>query len=183
MNLKNIVQKASNGSLTKAELKEVHSALKSGKYDDYSLLLVIGRSGAREYIRDVECYLNNLADPFLTRLALQILCEYWGMATRYEKEIEEFIKKIDWDEDDAVRLMAIACVVPLYKEKENIDLLRLVYDVFKDNSEREIVRCAAYETLALISGKSVYELPQPAHFNHANDVEPWVIENINKMIS
>ena len=44
--------------------------------------------------------------------------------------------------------------------KESPKLLKYVYDVFRNDSEDEITREAAYETLALVSGVPIRDLPR-----------------------
>jgi hypothetical protein len=182
MNTKELIEKATKGTITKAETKKAYDALVEQAGDEYDLLLVLGRSEAKEYKDVVERYLQASHDPMLAKLSLQVLCRYWGLASEYEDELEKFISWVDWDEEEDVRLMAIGCVVDLYKKKENPKLLKYVYDVFKDDSEDEITRGAAYETLALVSGKSVNDLPQPIHFDIKSDVDKRVLAKVVELI-
>lgn len=183
MNTKQLIEKATKGTITKAELKEVYQALVSRAADEYDLLLILGRSEAKEFIDVMEKYLNASYDPMLAKLSLQILCRYWGLANEYEDELEQFIRGVEWDEEEDVRLMAIGCVVDLYRKKQSPKLLKYVYDVFKDDKEDEITRGAAYETLALISGKSLNDLPQPMNFNIASDVDENVLGKVEAIMA
>ena len=182
MNTKELVEKATNGTITKSEIKEAHEALVEKTGDEYDLLLVLGRSEAKQYKELVEKYLKATHDPMLARLSLQVLCRYWGLADEYQDELERFIAWEDWDEEEDVRLMAIGCVVELYKENENPKLLKYVYDVFRNDSEDEITREAAYETLALVSGVPIKDLPQPSSFDLATDVDSSVLTKAEKLI-
>ena len=80
MNTKELVEKATNGTITKSEIKEAHEALVEKTGDEYDLLLVLGRSEAKQYKELVEKYLKANHDPMLARLSLQVLCRYWGLA-------------------------------------------------------------------------------------------------------
>lgn len=182
MNIEELIKKASAGTITKAEVREVYRALVEKSGDQYDLLLILGRSEAKEYRNVVEGYLQSSHDPMVARLALQVLCRYWGLASEYEDELEEFIGWVDWDKEEDVRLMAIGCVADVYKKKESPKLLKHVYDVFKDETEDEITRGAAYETLAIVSGKSVNDLPEPMHFDIRSDVDPMVLTKVEEMI-
>lgn len=182
MNIKELIEKATNGTITKAEIKKVYDALVAQTCDEYYLVLVLGRSQAKEYKAVVERYLRATHDPMLVRLSLQVLCRYWGFTSEYQGELEKFIAWEDWDEEEDVRLMAIGCVAELYKQRENPKLLKYVYDIFNDEGEDEITREAAYETLALVSGMSVDDLPQPTHFDFAFDVDPDVLVKVKKLI-
>jgi len=182
MNTKELIEKATNGTITKAEIKKAYDALVAQTGDEYELLLVLGRSEAKEYKAVVERYLQATHDPMLVKLSLQVLCRYWGLASEYQDQLEKFIAWEDWDEEEDVRLMAIGCVAELYKKKGNPKLLKYVYDVFNDESEDEITREAAYETLALVSGVSVNDLPQPVHIDFASDVDADVLAKVEKLI-
>ena len=70
----------------------------------------------------------------------------------------------------------------LYKENESPKLLKNVYDVFRNDSEDDITREAAYETLALVSGVSIRDLPQPSSFDLATDVDSSVLTRAEKLI-
>lgn len=182
MNTKELIEKATNGTITKSEIKKAYDALAAETGDEYDLLLVLGRSEAKEYKAIVEKYLQAIHDPMLVKLSLQVLCRYWGLASDYQDELEKYIAWEDWDEEEDVRLMAIGCVAELYKNSESSHLLKYVYDVFNDESEDEITREAAYETLALVSGISVSDLPQPVHFDFESDVDRDVLVKVEKLI-
>lgn len=182
MNTKELIEKATNGTITRAEIKQAYDALVAHTGDEYDLLLVLGRSEAKEYIEVVEKYLQETNDPMLVKMSLQVLCRYWGLASEYQDELEKFIAWEDWDEEEDARLMAIGCVAELYKVRGNPKLLKYVYNVFNDESEDEITREAAYETLALVCGISANDLPQPIHFNFASDVDAAVLAKVEKLI-
>ena len=182
MNTKKLIEKATKGTITKAEIKKVYDALVGQTGDEYDLLFVLGKSEAIEYKEVVERYLKTTHDPMLVKLSLQVLCRYWGLADEYQYELEKFIAWEDWDKEEDVRLMAIGCVAQLYKEKGNLKLLKHVYDIFNDESEDEITREAAYETLALVSGVSVNDLPQPVNFDFSSDVDVDVLVKVEKLI-
>ena len=112
---------------------------------------------------------------------------YIKPALNYEEskiELEKFIQGVSWDEEEDVRLMAIGCVTEVFKDIDGHQskLLRCIYDVFVNEEEDEIIRSGAYETLAIISGKSIIDLPQPIHFNFERDVDPLVVSKIEKLL-
>ncbi|WKD50338.1 hypothetical protein [Microbulbifer spongiae] len=182
MNTKKLLEKASTGTITENEVKLVYNALVNHASDEYDLLLTLGRAGAKQYRDVVEGYLNSPHDPMLARVALQILCRYWGLAKEFKDTLAKFIKIVDWDEEEDVRMMAIGCVAEVFKQESSPELLGYVYDVFENPEEDEVIRGAAYETLALVAGKSVKELPQPQHFDLNKDVDPSVLKRTKKVI-
>lgn len=171
-----LVAKATQGQLSVRELQQIAQDLASGHADPYEALLVIGRANAKQHRDLVEKYLEYREDPMLARLALQVLCRYWGLTAEYEEAVEQFVRKVDWDEDDDVRLMAIDCAGSLLADNKAPRLLSLLLKVFRDNSERQIVREAAYCSLAIAAGKRIEELPTASrHFDLENDVDLSVI--------
>lgn len=176
MSESDLVARASQGSLSERELKQVVQGLTSGNADPYEALLVIGRANAKEYRRLVERYLDCHEDPMLARLALQVLCRYWGLTADYQAALEQFVRKVDWDEDDDVRLMAIDCAGPFLAENKSPRILSLLLKIFRDESERQIVREAAYCSMALAAGKRLEDLPAASrHFDVKRDVDPLVL--------
>jgi hypothetical protein len=171
-----LVARATQGRLSARELEQVAQGLTSGNADPYEALLVIGRANAKQHRGLVDRYLQYREDPMLARLALQILCRYWGLAAEYQETLEQFARKVDWDTDDDVRLMAIDCAGPLLAENKAPGLLSLLLQVFHDDTERQIVREAAYCSLALAAGKRLEELPASSrHFDLEHDVDRSVI--------
>ncbi len=177
MDLIALIGKANQGLLSARELQQVVEVLVSGGNEDpYTAMLVIGRAGAIQHRSLVEKYLKCREDPMLARLALQILCRYWGLAAEYIGEIEQFVRKVDWDEDEDVRVMAIDCAGPFLAENKLPRLLSLLLQIYRDDREDQITREAAYCSLALAAGKRVIELPLASrHFDLERDVDRSVI--------
>ncbi|NRB68437.1 MAG: hypothetical protein HRU48_13895 [Vibrio sp.] len=165
MNTEELITKANEGSISSKEIKYVYDALKNGSGEAYDFLLILGRANATEYRNIVEQYLHHPEDPMLSRLALQILCRYWGKAKDYIEILCEFIEGVDWDDEEDVRDMALSCASEVFKEKNSTELLKYVYDIFNNPHEDSISRGAAYESLAVLFGIEASKLPQPLHFD------------------
>jgi hypothetical protein len=184
MNTKELIKKATFGKLLEREIDEVVRALKTNDCDPYDALLIIGRAEATQYRPLVESYVQQSDDPMLARLALQVLCRYWSLGDQYRGVLERFIRKVDWDEDDDVRLMAIDCAGSLLAAQEDWHLMSLVRDVFQDEGERQIVREAAYCALALVAGRTPDELPAASrHFDLEHGIDPAVISYVEARLS
>lgn len=183
MNTDELLEKAVSCTITQTEIDKVYHALLNHEADEYDLLLILGRAEATKHKEIVEKYLISPDDPMLARLALQILCRYWGLSREYRSVIEQFIHKVEWDTEEDVRLMAISCSGDILKNKSNLSLLSYLYNIFNDDTEDKVIREAAYETLALVSGKSVQDLPSPMRFDFSNDVDPNVLETIEARLS
>ena len=118
----------------------------------------------------------------LARLALQVLCRYWGLADDYASDIRRFVAGLEWDEDYDVRIMAISCTDSLLASPQHRDLLGEVYSIATDSTEDDVARQAAYTALAISIGVSPSELPSPAKFDMAKDIEPRILEEVKKRL-
>lgn len=182
MNTEELIIKANAGIISSKEIRYVYDALKNGSGEVYDFLLILGSANATEYRATVEQYLHYPADPMLSRLALQILCRYWGETKDYIEVLCKFIEGVDWDDEEDVRDMALSCACEVFKESSSPRLLKYVYDVFSNPHEDSISRGAAYEGLAVLFGKDVSELPQPLHFDLDKDVQEEVVENAREIL-
>ena len=179
MNAKDILRQLSQRGLREDELAEVARRLTSNEGDKYDWLLILGRSGATQYRPLVEKFLESPVDPMLARLAVQVLCRYWGLGESYEDTLVRFAHRVSWDEDDDVRLMAIDCLGEVLLRKPNDKLLGYLFELFESNQERQIVREAAYCAMARAVGTPVSNLPSAArHFDLAKDTDQAVIDTV-----
>lgn len=177
------IKKAIEGSLSRHELESVAQSLVTGENDRYEALLILGRAGAIQYRKLVEQFLDRHDDPMMARLALQVLCRYWELSTDYRDVLKRFINKVDWDQDDDVRLMAIASAGSLLAKEKDLNLLASLLQIFRDLSERQIVREAAYIALAVAMGKQWDELPPHSrHFDLERDVDHSIIAKADTML-
>jgi hypothetical protein len=177
--MNDLIRKATEGSLTPEELDWTLTCLEAGTCDRYQALLVIGRAGAVQHRRLVERYLDASDQPMLARLALLILCAYWGLGWEYRATIEAFLRKVDWDEEDDVRLAAIDIAGWMLASHNEDWLLHLLIEIFQNPSEEQILREAAYCSLARASGKRREDLPPASrHFDLERDVDPQVLAYI-----
>ena len=183
MTTNDLIQRATSGTITMEELAIVAESLRNRVGDDYDNLLIIGRAGATQYRNDVEKFLKCPDDPMLSRLALQVLCRYWGLADDYALDIHRFVTGVDWDEDDDVRLMAISCSDSLLASPQHRNLLRDIYRIATDTNEEDTVRQAAYAALAISTGVSPTDMPSPAKFDIAKDIDPKILEEVKKRLT
>lgn len=108
MDLNTLLDKAKWDRLTPAELEWVRRQLaaRTDTSDEYTLLHIAGRGLRRPDPALVEPYLERSDDPMLARLALQILCNYWGLSDRYLPQVRRFVDGVEWD-DGSARLAAL----------------------------------------------------------------------------
>jgi hypothetical protein len=178
MKMSELIAKATEGALSQEELNQAVLCLQTGTCDTYQALLVIGRAGAVQYRKLVEDYLSASNAPMMARLALLVLCDYWGLAAEYKPVLEMFARKVEWDDEGDVRLLAINITGRLLTREDDVRLLCVLLDVFDDESESapQILRESAYRALGLVSGKKREELPPASrHFDLERDVDPEVL--------
>jgi hypothetical protein len=91
MNLPDLLRRAEAGEIRASEVAEVAAELSDGDSPDdaYTLLLIIGKSGALQYRSLVERWLLSPDDAMMAGLALQILCNYWGETASYLATVRE----------------------------------------------------------------------------------------------
>ncbi|MGH7966568.1 MAG: hypothetical protein ACRERD_32860, partial [Candidatus Binatia bacterium] len=184
MNLNRLLDKAKAGQISKAEIARVAYVLQAGEtnHDPYTLLHIIGRSGFVEYEKLVARYLQSESDPMLTRLALQILCSFWNKTPTYLDRVKEFVRGVEWDEGNDIRLMAISIAGEYLRHAEDRFVFHLLVESLTSAQEDRIVREGAYVALARAYGKEWAELPRLSrHFDVDRDVDPtvikWAVEN------
>jgi hypothetical protein len=184
MSNEELIKKASKEGLSSKEADEIARGLRANTVDVYDGLLALGRAGAKQHRDLVERYLASNEDPMLARLALQVLCRYWGLAFEYRDTLRQFIEKVEWDEDDDVRIMALSCAGTLLASRADRQLLSLVFDVFRDSKQPQIVRETAYLSLAEAAGRRWSEVPSASrHFDLVQDVDTEVVAHTERTLA
>lgn len=180
MSASELIAKATEGRLKLEELEEVVRRLQTNSCDPYDALLIIGRAGAIQYRDIVERYLHCEDNPALARLALMILCRYWNLTLEYRVVLQRFVEGVSWDKYNDVRLLAISIAGPHVSNHRDEALLEAMIAIFRDRAEEQILREAAYCSLAESAGKTPLELPSAArHFDLERDVDPQVVAYID----
>lgn len=101
----------------------------------YTLIHILGRSGATQYRELVEHFLYYPSDPMISGMALTTLFRYWGNdAQRYLYEIKAFIKGVSWDKSNDLRLAAMQCVGDFLKKNPEKELFQLVLDLYETSN-------------------------------------------------
>lgn len=117
----------------------------------YMLLHIIGKHGDTRYSPIVERFL----DPRLSaqwggqfiRMALWILCRWWGMASQYSSHILYFMQLRDWDYTDEARIAAIGVAGEHLGHARSPALLKELIRIVEDASESSQIRARAAAAL------------------------------------
>ncbi|MFF5971386.1 hypothetical protein ACFY7C_07630 [Streptomyces sp. NPDC012769] len=161
-----MLSKAKSGALSTRELDVAVEAITRGRAnqgDLYTALHVVGLAGSPAQAPAVRQYLRNPSDPMLSRLALQVLGDYWGMSSELLPELRSFLAGVDWDADGDVRDIAISITGRhLRKARGPADLAQILMNIADDDSEFDLAREAALRALATGLGDSLLETSSPA---------------------
>ena len=178
--LDDLLDEATLGKLTKEEIQYVVSRIKeydpSSNQDLYGLLCTLGRAITStpmipQYRKLMESFLVYPTDSMISRIAFIVLCDYWGLTNEYLQQMKDFIRGVDWDDND-VRLVAISTAGEHLRENFNPELLELLIETFEGSGcsskeelyEEEVVRQAAYSALARADNWEWEDLP-PVNVN------------------
>ena len=156
-----LLEKAKDGLLSEHELDQVVAAIKDPgvNADPYTLLHIIGRAMDVSNEELVASYLDWPEDPMLSRLALQILCNYWGLTSKYISYVRKFLSNVDWDVDGDVRQVAASIAGEHLRATWDDDLFRSLLDISTNESDLPEVRVAAIRALARAMGHDWDHMP------------------------
>ena len=182
-----LLEEAKWGKLSSEEIDYVAKAINEHQNDTrklYTLIHILGRAKALKYKNLVESFLNYPDDPLVSQIALESLCSYWELTKDYIDELTAFLKGVDWDDFDDVRLHAISISGEYLRSSFNADLARALLALFDNPSfltrqpeNNELIQCAAYRAIARVSGRDYNQIPSIDKIgeqltNHTLDLKP-----------
>ena len=117
--LAELLHRAQWGRLTADELEYVAGLLKSDQHvSKYTLLHILGRGDSSKKYRELVAeYLYCPGDPMLSALALKVLCQWWHKTMDYRDELIVFLRGVDWDVGEYVRLEALSVAGEFLRKK------------------------------------------------------------------
>ena len=176
--LKLKLEEAKSGKLSSREVSAIAEALQKGTSENpYTAIHILGLTNAIQYEPLVAKFLDCPFDPMLSRIALKVLVSHWGLGVKYRREIEEFAKGKEWDEDAHVRLMSISCAGELARVTHDVELIKLCLSIFENEAESRGVRDQAYFSIARAAGKSWNEIPLASRrINLEKDIDVALME-------
>jgi hypothetical protein len=190
-----LLQRAERGEISRQEIDMAADQLTKTMSDaeKHSLLLVLGHAGlvdaraghaeqlskrnlVNSYRGIVERFLTYKRDPLVARLALQVLCDYWGYHNGYLEDMLRFIRRVPWDDDGYVRDAAISIAGEYLRFHFEPRLLREVVRIVEDADEEKLTRRVAYTALARAMGRDWNQIPSAARaFDLASTMDPTVL--------
>lgn len=180
-----LLARAKRGKLTAQEISAVVGELQrpDSSKDRYTLLHILGRSGATAYRRLVEQFLECREEPMLARLALKILCDYWTGTAQYIPKILGFLRGLDGDEESDVRQIAISIVGEYLRNNPEPEFLRELIHIFGNEENEQTIREDAYIALARAMGRDWNQLPSSAkHFDLTSQTDPMILHEAKERL-
>ncbi|MET7668636.1 hypothetical protein [Micromonospora luteifusca] len=153
--LKDLVRRAKEGAVTRAEQDEVATLLAEGRGGEstYQLLYVLGRTSDTRHEPMVAKLLDRSDDPMVSRLALQTLCQFWGFTGRYVDAVERFLDGVEWDDFDDVKDIAISIAGDYLASNRQCGMLRRLLAIAGDSTG--VQHRITIEALAVAMGEPV----------------------------
>lgn len=165
-----LLEKAKDGKISKQEVDWVAQQIHEKYNDDslYTLIYILGKAEAKQYKSLVEKFLYYPSDPMISKIALQTLCNFWDFTEEYLDDVKSFVRGVDWDEDEDVRMIAISAAGQFLKTSFDKELLQLLINVFENNHQDEsikdskdnLIQGCAYEAILRAMGKNYNEIPR-----------------------
>ncbi|MGH7425801.1 MAG: hypothetical protein ACREJP_06505 [Candidatus Methylomirabilales bacterium] len=183
-----LLMRAKQRDLSDRELEEVKSELLDPETteDRHRLLYIIGRGGDPRFLPVVEPFLDSPDDPMLASLALEILCNFWGLYEKYRDVTIKFMRGVPWDEDKEVMDMAISCAGQLLRERRDPELARMLLEIAEwkvDDEITELTRDWAMFALGRAVGLSWKELPPvPEGLKPDSDLGRMILERARLIV-
>lgn len=179
-NSNEILEKAKWGKLSSEEIKLLGSALSASNEPDlYTVIHAIGKAELTQYQDKLEEFLDYPKDPFVSVITIKVLCGFWGLTEKHIDVVLKFLKGVDWDEDEDVRLESLNIIGQYLFKKKTPHVYKLVLDIFEDESNFNAIRSAAYSALGKSIGKTWEELPPASKpMNFDTDVDFSIINQV-----
>jgi hypothetical protein len=143
----------------------------------------LGRAGSPKHRQLMERYLHDVGDPQISALALMALCSWWELIDAYRGELISFLNGVDWDAGDYVKLQAIGIAGEYLRKNEDSEILRIIYSAFSNETERLLIRSAAYHALCRSDGVEWRDmLPASRVVDFSREINPAIISRVEKKL-
>ena len=156
LDLRNLVKKVKQGTLTDSDVRAVLK-LEINEDNAYRIILILGHSGLSEVIPAIEAILIKSEDLDVKAKALQYLLVHHKQV-QWEWMLHEHLKGSPLDFGEELRFVAVSTAGRLLSEKRDLQLLREVLNVF-ENTQDPIMKDASYDAILLASGARKQDLP------------------------
>jgi len=165
--------------------KAIKQQLKENNPD--KLYSVLVNCGKRYHLsvqekNDLKNTIYNLcshSDTEVRRIAIYVLCFYWGMEEYRDKAWEMYSKHEEFDE---VRTTALSSWANTYRNKNSKEAMSILYSILKNRNIHEYIRVTAYSCIFIISTLQPKDWPNAdIDWEHFDEEIDWKL--VEKLIS
>ena len=160
--LEEMLERTEGGALSKEELSYIVNRIERSRNKEdpelYLLILILGEAGAKENRKLVECFLSYPSNPTISAVALQTLVSYWDFMEEYARELKTFVRGVDWDQYEDVRIVAVSAAGRYLTGYQDKELLRELIEIFTNTTESDSIREMAYWALVDAVGRDPIKL-------------------------
>lgn len=182
-----LVRRAREGTVTAedANLAAAILATVTDESDRYDAVFVIGRAAATAYEDTVASFIESPREPMLARLALEVLCSWWGLTRKYRGDVLRFVGGVDWDLEDGgfVRQVAISAAGEHVREHGDAGMLRALLTVFDSQNTTELDREVVYQALLRSAGMNWKETLAAGKPARSGNVDQQAIEELRRRVT
>jgi hypothetical protein len=161
--LEKLLERAKTGTATRFDAAAAAAMLPdlTDSMDRYDALFILGRVGDQTYASVVEPFVDERDDPMLARLAVQILCSWWGLGAHYLDRLGAFVAGDPWDLESGgfVQSVAVSASGEVLRQTQDGPLLRALLEPFDRDESGDDLRREAYAALLRASGKEPRDIP------------------------
>jgi hypothetical protein len=126
--------------------------------ESYRLVELLGESRDFGQRQKLESLLHCELDPYLSAIALRVLCQDWGLATEYNQLLKKFIIGVPWDDTNELRDAALSAAGDSLYDKEDPRLLQEIVRVYDNASTDDELRGFAFRSIWLAAKRDLREL-------------------------
>lgn len=177
-----LAEKATWGTLTPDEVDYVTRTFYSstpGEHEDLAnCVYILGRIGADQHRSAIEKLLYFPSDPDVSATALRVLCIYWKYTADYLDKITLFIKGVDWDDADEVRLMAFSALGKYLQKQKSFECIKLLADFVEDPTKIDGYLCNRDYAQAFLQGCACVALAEALNWPEDESPDDEAIERV-----
>lgn len=182
-----LVRRAREGTVTGEDAERAAALLAAvtEESDRYDAVFVIGRADATAYEDTVASFIESPREPMLARLALEVLCSWWGLRGKYRADVIRFVDGVDWDLEDGgyVRQVAMSAAGEHVREHADADMLRALLTVFDSQDAPDLDRKVAYQALLRAAGMDWKEVLGVGRLDWHRNVDHRTIESLRRRVT
>ena len=130
----------------------------AGGQDTVELLTWLGERNLRQFRDKIELLMYCREDAFLSSIALKVICTDWNLVSHHIDLLRTFIRGVDWDDEDDLRLCAISIAGKYLFSTSDTALLGELLAAYDQSQNDEILSGAVFRAIWMAMGRDVRDL-------------------------